>query len=135
MCHLRNLLTSLQNHVLGECVISSKDDSRGMSEILLKHLKYLFPHAIFIFNRMYNILEKFPDSLNLLNRIINDSLAGAMLLKIFNSLLLISSSLVRDSLSFVIEMLQPLSQLNKYLSSAIQEEEECHSGKFTASII
>lgn len=128
--HLQNLLSSLQNHLLAEYSLSQKTCGQQEEDsILVKHLRCLFPLATSIFNKINGILEKYPFSLEFLFNILLDSLAGAMLLKIFNSLLLMPASFTRITLVYLLDMLEPLTTLNKYLPSFVQDEEGSHSGK------
>lgn len=135
--HIRNLLTSLQNHLLANYSLAPKARVKEVEEdILVKHVRDLFSLAADAFSKVNSILEKYPSSLDLLFNILFDSLAGAMLLKMLTSLLLLPSSLIRHTLVHLLGVLEPLSVLNNYLPSAVQDEESNQSGmyKFCRSV-
>lgn len=129
--HIRNLLTSLQNHLLANYSLAPKARLKEVEEdILVKHVRDLFSLATEAFSKVNAILEKYPSSLDLLFNILFDSFAGAMLLKVLSSLLLLPSSLIRHTLVHLLGVLEPLSVLNNYLPSAVQDEESNQSGKY-----
>lgn len=129
--HIRNLLTSLQNHLLANYALAPKARAKEIEDdILVKHLRDLFSLATETFTKVNAILEKYPSSLDLLFNIMYDSLGGAMLLKVLTSLLLLSPLLIRHTLVHFLGVLESLSVLNNYLPSAVQDEESNQSGMY-----
>lgn len=123
--HLQNVLSSLQSHLLADYSLNPRviNEQEEDEDILIKHLRCLLPLATEIFKKVAGILEKHPNVLDLLFNIILDSLAGAMLMKIFNSLLIMPTNFTRSILDQLLDILEPLSKLNQYLPESIQEEE------------
>lgn len=123
--HLQNLLSSLQNHLLADYSLNPRviTEQEEDEDILIKHLRCIIPLATEIFKKVADILEKYSSVLDLLFNILLDSLAGAMLLKIFNSLLIMPANFTRSILDQLLNILEPLSKLNKYLPESVQEEE------------
>lgn len=123
--HLQNLLGSLQNHLLADYSLNPRQINEHQldDDILIKHLRFLLPLAAEIFRKVASILEKHPTVLDLLFNIILESPAGAMLMKVFNSLLIMSNSFTKSILTELLNILEPLSKLNNYLPESIQEEE------------
>lgn len=132
--HLQNLLSSLQCHLLADyfhnprtttttTTTTEEDDDYYEDDILIKHLRCLLPLATEIFKKFANILEKHPSALDLLFNIILESVAGAMLMKIINSLLILPLSFTKSVLDQLLLILEPLSRLNKFLPESVLEED------------
>ncbi|KAK4883685.1 hypothetical protein RN001_007004 [Aquatica leii] len=122
--HLRKLLSSLQNHILAHCLSSRSSISNIDSSIYLlnNHLRCLLPYASEIFTKAADMLEKYPTSLDLLFNVLLDSLAGAMLLKILTSLLLLPGSYLEHILPHLLTVLPALDRLNTSLPIEVLSE-------------
>ncbi|KAF5301595.1 hypothetical protein FQR65_LT08900 [Abscondita terminalis] len=122
--HLRKLLSSLQNHILAHCLSTRSSHSSIDSSMYLlnNHLHCLLPYASEIFSRAADMLEKYPSSLDLLFNVLLDSLAGAMLLKILTSLLLLPGSCLKPLLSDLLKVLPALDRLNTSLPNEVLSE-------------
>lgn len=125
MTHLQNLLSSLQHHLLADYSLNPRviTEQEEDEDILIKHLRCLLPLATDIFKKVVDILEQYSSFLDLFFNILLDSLAGAMLLKIFNSLLIMPGNFTRSVLDQLLNILEPLSKISKYLPESVQEEE------------
>lgn len=127
--HLQKLLSSLQNHLLAYYTLSPKEITRDKN-ILDNHLRHLFPLAAEVFKKSAVILDSYFASYELLYNVLLDSLAGAMLLKVFNSLLLMPGSYMKHMLNELLNLLEPLNKLNRLLPTEIQNDNEYNvSGK------
>lgn len=123
--HLSTLLSNLQNHLLAYCSLSNTTLPIYTSSITLleQHLLILFPLATETFKKAGDIMEKSLESTEALCNVILESLAGAMLLKILNSLLLLPNYF-QTLLFSLLEMLTPLDRLNSLFP------DDLISGKF-----
>lgn len=95
-------------------------------DLLNSHLQCLLPIASEIFSKAANMLEKYPSSLELLYNVLLDSLAGAMLLKVLNSLLLLPGICMKNMLLHFLTVLTPLDRLNRMMPSEIQTDNDYH---------
>ncbi|KAF5282986.1 hypothetical protein FQA39_LY04857 [Lamprigera yunnana] len=122
--HLRMLLTSLQNHILAHCVSSRAIQTSIDSSIYLlkNHLECLLPYASGIFKKAADMLEQYPSTLDLLFNVLLDSLAGAMLLKLLTSLLLLPASYLQPLLTDLLTVLPTLDRLNTSLPIEVLSE-------------
>lgn len=129
--HLSRLLSSLQNHLLAYCSLTSPKVPTFQSSILLleNHLLCLFPLAAKTFKKAADIVETNPAALEVLYNVMLESLAGAMLLKLLTSLLLLPITFFQSLLFRLLEMLTPLDKLNSLLPEDVQCERNV-SGKF-----
>lgn len=128
--HLSRLLSSLQNHLLAYCSLTNPDVPAFQSSIQLleHHLLCLFPLAAKTFKRAAEIIEDNPVTLEVLYNIMLDSLAGAMLLKLLTSLLLLPITYFQPLLFSLLDMLNPLDKLISLLPEDVQTERNI-SGK------
>lgn len=121
--HLRKLLSSLQNHILAHYTLAVQDTYGSLeSNMLVKHLQYLIPLASQIYSKSAEILESFPETLELLYNVLMDSLAGSMMLKIVSSMLLMPGTYLKDLLPSLLDMLTPLDKLNRLLPVSIHDD-------------
>lgn len=68
------------------------------------------------------MLETHPASLELLYNVLLDSHAGAMLLKVLTSLLLLPGSYMKYILPHLIVILEPLDRLNRLMPIGVQSD-------------
>lgn len=131
--HLSRLLSSLQNHLLAYCSLTTSEIPSLQSSVKLleKHLLCLFSLAGNTFSTAASVIETYPKSLELLYNIMLDSLAGAMLLKILNALLLLPISYYQPLLFSLLKMMSSLDRLNSLLPEEVHNEaDNSVSGKF-----
>ncbi|KAJ8965419.1 hypothetical protein NQ314_004172 [Rhamnusium bicolor] len=128
--NLQRLLSSLQNHMLAHYTVSSKNQT-GFAEndMLSTHLSHLFNFAIKILNRSTNIVVMYPTSLELLYNVLLDSVAGAMLFKIINSLLLMPVPYIKNLYPLILEIMDPLDKFNQLLPTELLRGREKDSSR------
>ncbi|XP_030752542.1 probable E3 ubiquitin-protein ligase HERC1 [Sitophilus oryzae] len=127
VCHLQKLLSSLQNHMLAHYIVSNKIQVKEISndnDFLVNHLKSLFEFAIQVLKKGATILVVYPNSLELLYNVLLDSIAGAMLFKILNSLLLMPVAYIRIIYNPLLEVLKALDAFNQLLPSELIVEND-----------
>ncbi|XP_076258464.1 putative E3 ubiquitin-protein ligase HERC1 isoform X2 [Rhynchophorus ferrugineus] len=117
ICHIQKLLSSLQNHMLAHYILSNKMQLKDVTEtdFLVNHLQCLLTFAIHILKKASTILVIYPNSLELLYNVLQDSIAGAMLFKILNSLLLMPINYIKLIYNSLLEVLDALDDFNKLL--------------------
>lgn len=122
--HLSRLLSSLQNHLLAYCSLTNPEVPTFQSSIQLleSHLLCLFPLAAKTFKKTVEIIEANPSTLEVLYNVMLNSLAGAMLLKLLTSLLLLPITYFQPLLFNLLEMLNPLDKLISLLPEDVQSE-------------
>lgn len=126
VCHLGRLLSALQNHLLAYCSLTSTDMPQLQSSIQLleQHLLCLFPLASKTFGKAFEVLQSHPDRLPVLHTVILESLAGTMLLKVLNALLLLPISYFQSLLFTLLDLLTPLDKFNSLLPDDARQEPE-----------
>lgn len=112
---LRKLLSSLQNHLLADFVSQNIQKHPLDVNILRNHLNHLFPLATKIITKAKEVVEGHMIALDLLFNALLESIAGSMLLKVLNSLLLMNSSFMKDMLPMLLVLMEALDQLNRLL--------------------
>ncbi|KAM9317693.1 putative E3 ubiquitin-protein ligase HERC1 [Pholidichthys leucotaenia] len=125
--HLHQLLCSLQKQLLAYCHINSITENSSSVALLHKHLQLLLPHATDIFSRSAALLKESSWNGSIrekLQDVIYVSAAGSMLSQIVNSLLLLSVSVARPLLSYLLDLLPPLDRLNRLLPAAAPLEDQ-----------
>ncbi|KAJ8985352.1 hypothetical protein NQ317_008383 [Molorchus minor] len=123
--NLQHLLSSLQNHMLAHYTVSCKSSNDlADDDLLLTHLSHLFGFAIRVLNRASYILSLHPSSLELLYTVLLESVAGAMLFKIFNSLLLVAVGYVKRLYPLVLDVLEPLDRFNQLLPTDLLKDSD-----------
>ncbi|XP_030232116.1 probable E3 ubiquitin-protein ligase HERC1 isoform X5 [Gadus morhua] len=128
--HLHQLLCSLQKQLLAYCHINSVNENSSSVALLHKHLQLLLPHAKDIFSRSSALIKESSWNGSIrekLQEVIYMSAAGSMLCQIVNSLLLLSVSVARPLLGYLLDLLSPLDRLNRLLPAASPlEDQELH---------
>nr|CAD7425857.1 unnamed protein product [Timema monikensis] len=125
VCHLHDLLSSLQTHVLAFCAAQGQEVNllSWSTKLLQNHLRLLLPLASDIFEHAARIAQKYPNSLNQLYDILIQSLAGSMLSKILHSLLLLPVSYFQPMMLFsMLNLLTPMDHLNLLLPTQSEED-------------
>ncbi|KAG5885881.1 hypothetical protein JTB14_019144 [Gonioctena quinquepunctata] len=128
--NLQRLLSSLQNHMLAHYTVSTKNHFKYIeNDIFASHLTHLIRFAIKILNRASNILVMYPSSLELLYNVLLESVAGAMLFKILNSLLLMPSPYLKNLYPLILELIDPLDRFNQLLPTELLTNNEKDSSR------
>lgn len=123
--NLQKLLSSLQNHILAHYTVSSKNHFNfNENDLLATHLSHMFSFAIRILKKAADILVTYPSSLELLYNVLLESVAGAMLFKILNSLLLMSMSYVKNLYDMLLELMDPLDKFTQLLPTELLMDSE-----------
>ncbi|XP_061671695.1 probable E3 ubiquitin-protein ligase HERC1 isoform X2 [Syngnathoides biaculeatus] len=125
--HLHQLLCSLQKQLLAYCHVNHVTENSSSVALLHKHLQLLLPHAKDIFSRSATLIKESPWNGSVrekLRDVIFVSAAGSMLSQITNSLLLLSVSVARPLLSYLLDLLPPLDRLNRLLPAAFPLEDQ-----------
>ncbi|KAL1506224.1 hypothetical protein ABEB36_005622 [Hypothenemus hampei] len=136
--HLQRLLSSLQNHMLAHYIIANElketwilgiqgDDMED--NFLVNHLKSVFEFAIQVLNKTAEVLAKYPASLEFLYNVLLESVAGSMLLKIINSLLLLPVHYVKNIYSPLLHVLAALDKFNRLLPTELLIENDKDSSR------
>ncbi|XP_071845609.1 probable E3 ubiquitin-protein ligase HERC1 isoform X3 [Apostichopus japonicus] len=128
--HLRELLTSLQKHLLAYCHANCASEVTAPASLLHKHLLLLFPHAVEVLQRSSKLLEQSNGHSSQIIRcklrdVLYNSAAGAMLSNILHSLLLLPVAFTQPLLHSLLALLPELDRVNCLLPAAnILEEQE-----------
>nr|CAD7438539.1 unnamed protein product [Timema bartmani] len=136
VCHLHDLLSSLQTHVLAFCAAQGQEANllSWSTKLLQNHLQLLLPLASDIFEHAARIAQKYPNSLNQLYDILIQSLAGSMLSKILHSLLLLPVSYFQPMMLFsMLNLLTPMDHLNLLLPTQSEEDHASEANTPTPS--
>ncbi|CAG9773088.1 unnamed protein product [Ceutorhynchus assimilis] len=121
------LLSSLQNHMLAHYTVRPRGgEQKCLSEndFLVNHLLSLFGFAIQVLNKAALTVNDYPNSLELLYNVLQDSTAGAMLFKIINSLLLMPVSHIKILYNPLLEVLDALDKFNQLLPKELLYEKD-----------
>ncbi|XP_017786874.1 PREDICTED: probable E3 ubiquitin-protein ligase HERC1 isoform X2 [Nicrophorus vespilloides] len=116
--HLRKLLSTLQNHLLADSVLCKSSNFY----ILSNHLINLFPLAAEVLMNAATLIENYTSSFDMLYNVLLDSVAGSILLKVLNSLLLLPSHYIKDMLPRLLELLDALDRFNRLLPIDVQND-------------
>ncbi|XP_030832727.1 probable E3 ubiquitin-protein ligase HERC1 isoform X3 [Strongylocentrotus purpuratus] len=128
--HLRELLSSLQKHLLAYCHASNSDEISSSVSLLHKHLCLLLPHAVEVLQRSTTLLKQSGSNASQavrskLRDVLVNSAAGSMLSHILHSLLLLPVTVTRPLLHHLLALLPELDKLNRLLPAAsVLEEQE-----------
>ncbi|XP_077870271.1 putative E3 ubiquitin-protein ligase HERC1 [Saccoglossus kowalevskii] len=130
--HLRELLASLQKHLLAYIHVNAYEETRCASSVSLlhNHLSLLLPHAVEVLNRSITLLQESAGVSSSavrdkLRDVLYSSAAGAMLSQIIHSLLLLPFLIVQPLLPALLSLLPQLDKLNRLLpAAALLEEQE-----------
>ncbi|XP_057655201.1 probable E3 ubiquitin-protein ligase HERC1 isoform X1 [Diorhabda carinulata] len=135
ICNLQRLLSSLQNHMLAHYITSWKDTfPQSENDILAPHVSHIFQFAMKILNRAANILIMYPSSLELLYNVLLESVTGAMLFKILNSLLLMPANYIKSLYPLLLELLDSIDRFNQLLPREILNNEKDSSRSETPTL-
>ncbi|CAG9853588.1 unnamed protein product [Phyllotreta striolata] len=135
ICNLQRLLSSLQNHMLAHYTNLLANQFAGSeSDIFSTHVDDVFKFAAKILNRAANILIMYPSSLELLYNVLLESVTGAMLFKILNSLLLMPVSYSKDLYPALLELLDPIDRFNQLLPRELLNSEKDSSRSETPTL-
>lgn len=115
VCHFQRLLSCLQNHMLAHYTLDCQNECSEYEDFLVNHLMSLFELAIHILNKAADILVRYPNSLELLYNVLQESVAGAMLFRVINSLLLMPIRYVKSLHKPLLEVLNGLDKFNQLL--------------------
>ncbi|XP_074033510.1 probable E3 ubiquitin-protein ligase HERC1 isoform X2 [Leptinotarsa decemlineata] len=133
--NLQRLLSSLQNHMLAHYTLSSKNGPKSIdNDGFTDHLSQVFELAIKILNRASNILIMYPSSLQLLYNVLLESVTGAMLFKILNSLLLMPAPYLKNLYPFILDLMDPLDRFNQLLPKELTNNEKDSSRSETPTL-
>lgn len=130
--NVQRLLSSLQNHILAHHINSIDTDKPefGSDDLLTTHISNLFTVACDILNRGAAIVKTYPSSLELLYNVLLESVAGGMLFKILNSLLLMPKSYLRRIHDLIQTLLEPLNKFTQLLpADLLMDSEKENSSK------
>ncbi|XP_071965475.1 probable E3 ubiquitin-protein ligase HERC1 isoform X2 [Antedon mediterranea] len=128
--HLRELLSSLQKHLLAYCYNSTGEGVASCVGLLQQHLSLLLPHAVEVLQRSIALLQQNHCQVSYalrekLQDVLFNSAAGAMLSLILHSLLLLPVTVTRPLLIHLLCLLPELDHLNRSLpAAAVLEEQE-----------
>ncbi|XP_063955724.1 probable E3 ubiquitin-protein ligase HERC1 isoform X1 [Lytechinus pictus] len=128
--HLRELLSSLQKHLLAYCHANNSNEVSSSVSLLHKHLCLLLPHAVEVLQRSTTLLKQSGSNASQavrskLRDVLMNSAAGSMLSHILHSLLLLPVTVTRPLLHHLLALLPELDKLNRLLPAAsVLEEQE-----------
>ncbi|XP_033633807.1 probable E3 ubiquitin-protein ligase HERC1 isoform X2 [Asterias rubens] len=128
--HLRELLSSLQKHLVSYCYVNAEDEISVSVGLLHKHLNLLLPHAVEVLQRSIKLLQQSGGLAtqavrNKLRDVLFTSAAGAMLSQLLHSLLMLPVSVSRPLMLCLLALLPELDQLNRLLpAAALLDEHE-----------
>ncbi|XP_033110692.1 probable E3 ubiquitin-protein ligase HERC1 [Anneissia japonica] len=142
--HLRELLSSLQKHLLAYCYTSTGEEIASCVGLLQQHLSLLLPHAVEVLQRSIALLQQNHGQVSYalrekLQDVLFNSAAGAMLSLILHSLLLLPVTVTRPLLIHLLCLLPELDHLNRSLPAAsVLEEQELEwpiQGNSTSALV
>lgn len=122
--NVQRLLSTLQNHIMAHYLSIFKNnpvDSQqyDLDDILIIHLSHICDASVDILNRAATILENFPSSLKLLCDVLLNSVAGGMLFKMLNSLLLMPTTYLIKIYHLLQKLMEPINKVTNLLPAEL----------------